>query len=975
MAWYFHYQQKSKESAWTMSLADKRQAVLEGKPAFVTVLDLTGVPEDNDWSKVRYRGPLYFDFDADGDLPEVIGQTMAFLGKLQDEFDLDLGQCSVWASGGKGFHIEIPMGCFLPKANAAGYAWLPAVYKEIAQKIIVDTLDLSVYSGKKGRMWRTPGVQRESGAYKVPVTFDELYGMSPEGYKELCSSPRDPIEPNVATCNSKLALLFDQAKVKVADMLKNKKRKAAAASEVLAPWKKAKQHMPTILSIMNGDNLRSDVGFQRIAMQLAIYAVSMDISEDDFVIMCSGLCQNHQSDGTRYGNSDRRVAELRRMWEYMSNDSLYDFDPAPILSMMTPGTMAPDLGVLDTGTSDAVGEAATEIVEGSTAEQVQDSVTRKLLQSIRRGFYMNDMGMFRQQGDKVETICRAVISDVRKVTSINTDDSLQTREFVGYTFKLEVPGSYATQSSIAPDMLTSLSSLKRYFASHAITFQGLDADVSALFDIMTSNAMHNPEVSTLPREGLQIIDNPMVTDRRKPVVVYISKSQFILSMRVPDEEKFVLKYAQKGSMSQYNIDIHEAPRMKDEHAQVYDHLFKFNAPEVVADLLGWFVACHFRSMYQRFFQQFPLLQAYGESGAGKTATVQTLAKLHWYAQHPPLNSAMGLTPFALETIASTSASAPLILDEYKPTELAKAGANKLPKIRDLLKAAYSGGQIANKGTLNKGESGGATVVRMDATAPIVFMTEQIENETAILERSVAVGFSKNNHTADREAAINALRYDEEALGALGREIVEYALFMDLDTFKEDMKDEIKAEDAKLPAFGSALKRDAPRIIFNRAVVNHSLKILERVLKARFGLRFNDAFELMLSDEIRARSRAVMSTHARSEITKVLSALCTLSFEDDQTFGLRMGIDYGVLNDSLEIKVETSYNRYRMWCGRMHDVPLFNNVEAFRIALSNYGPLVNNNVTKSPLRDDGNTQVIVSLDLVKLRKEGVSSFRK
>lgn len=119
----------------------------------------------------------------------------------------------------------------------------------------------------------------------------------------------------------------------------------------------------------------------------------------------------------------------------------------------------------------------------------------------------------------------------------------------------------------------------------------------------------------------------------------------------------------------------------------------------------------------------------------------------------------------------------------------------------------------------------------------------------------------------------------------------------------------------------------------------------------------------------------MSTHARSEITKVLSALCTLSFEDDQTFGLRMGIDYGVLNDSLEIKVETSYNRYRMWCGRMHDVPLFNNVEAFRIALSNYGPLVNNNVTKSPLRDDGNTQVIVSLDLVKLRKEGVSSFRK
>ncbi len=970
-AWYFHYQKQSKESAWTMTLADQRQAVLESKPAFVTVLDLSAVPEDNDWSKVRYRGPLYFDFDADGDLDLVIGQTMAFMGKLVDEFEFDLSQCRMWASGGKGFHIEIPMECFIPRVSPQGYAWLPAIYKEMAQKVIVDTLDLSVYSGKKGRMWRTPGVQRESGAYKVPLLVDELMGMTPEMYVELCSKPRAPIEASVPVCNSKLALLFDQSKVKVTDMLKNKKRKSAAANEKLAPWKKAGQHMPSILSVMNGDNLRSDVGFQRIAMQLAIYAVSMGLGEDDFVIMCQGLCANHSSDSYRYNSPEKRSMELRRMWEYMSNDSLYDFDPAPILSMLTPGTIAPDLGIADTGT-DAVGEAAVEIKQGSSAEEIQQAIDHKQLANIRRGFYMNNTGMFRQQGEKTETICRAYLTDIQKVTSINTDDSTQTREFVGFNFTLNVPNVGSVSSTLSQEALTSLAAVKRYFATHAVSFQGLDADVNALFDIMATNSQS--EVSTLPREGIQVIDNPVTLPKRKPVVVYATRTGFVLSRRVPDEEKFELKYGARGALSAYNIDIHTAPRMKAEYGDVYDNLFTFNKVTAVADLLGWFTACHFRSVYQRFFRQFPLLQAYGESGAGKTATVMALSKLHWYVQTPPLNSAMGLTPFALETIASTSTSAPMVLDEYKPRELAKAGANKLPKIRDLLKASYSGGQIANKGTLNKSEGGGATVIRMDATAPIVFMTEGLEGETAILERCVPVNFSKNAHTADREAAINVLKYDEEALSALGREIVEYALFMDLNEFKADMIDEIKLQESQVAAFGAATKRDAPRIIFNRAVINHSLKILERILKSVFGMRYNEQFERLLDDSLRTEERKSLQSHTKSEIGKVVDRLQQLSFEDDLSYCLRMGIDFAVYNGFMELKVETSYDRYRMWCVRMHDVPLFDNVEAFRIALSNFSPIMENNVLKSKLRDDGSMATIVKLDLNRLRKEGINSFK-
>lgn len=970
-AWYFHYQQHSKESVWTMAMADQRQAVLERMPAFVTVLDLTAIPEDNDWSKVRYRGPLYFDFDADGDLPLVIAQTFAFLGKLQDEYDFDVQQAKVWASGGKGFHIEIPMECFLPKVSVNGYAWLPYVYKQMAQTAVVDTLDLSVYSAKKGRMWRTNGVRRESGQYKVPVRFEDLLGMTEEGYRELCSVPREDVHVNVPTLHTKLALLFDQANEKVKGLVKNKKRKAEVANKALDPWKKAKQHMPTLRSIMNGDNVKHGVGFNKIAMQLAIYAVSMGTPLDEFLIMCQGLCQNHESDNTRYGNARLRQLELQRMYEYMENQTLYDFDPAPILAMLAPGVPAPDLGAVDTA-DEAVGEAATQITEGSTVEEIADSLMNNTLRTIRRGFFMNGSGMFRQVGDKVETVCRALFTHITKTISIRQEEGNQDGEFIGYEANLVTPPNGEFKTQINTDMLISLPLMRRYFAAHALSFQGLDADVTALFDIMNERATN--QVFTMPREGVQVIDNPVVKGKREPVLVYVTKSGFFPSIHATGDKAFVLKYAPRSVTSQYNIDIHLAGRMTDQHAAVYDHLFKFNKTSVVADLLGWFVACHFRAVYQRFFNQFPLLQAYGESGAGKTATVQMLAKLHWYMTKPPLNSAMGLTPFALETIASTSTSAPMILDEYKVRDLAKAGMNKLPKIRDLMKASYTGGQIANKGTLNKGDTGGATVVRLDATAPIVFMTEAIEMETAIIERCVPVNFSKNNHTQQRQDSFNVLLFDEEAISALGREIIEYALFMNLDEFRDDMKDELKHQESMMPAFGSTQKRDGQRVLFNRAVVIHSLKILERVLKARFGIRYNEAFEELLADDNRADERTTLRSHAMSEISKVMNRMAAMTYDEGEGHELRMGIDYAVLKTTLDVKVETCFDRYRLWCVRLHETPLFDSVEAFKVALSNYGPTLQVNTPRSPLRDAGSTSQIASFDLVKLQREGINNFR-
>ncbi len=59
---------------------------------------------------------------------------------------------------------------------------MPLIFREVAYKLFVDTLDMRVYSARRGRMWRAPGVQRENGKFKVPLTKDEAFNMRVKDY-------------------------------------------------------------------------------------------------------------------------------------------------------------------------------------------------------------------------------------------------------------------------------------------------------------------------------------------------------------------------------------------------------------------------------------------------------------------------------------------------------------------------------------------------------------------------------------------------------------------------------------------------------------------------------------------------------------------------------------------------------------------------------------------------------------------------
>lgn len=974
MSYYFFFQRNGKESAWELAMADKRsQIVSEVQPAFSTVLDFTGVPEDNDWSKVKYTGPLYFDFDADGDLELVCAQFRNFLGKLHLELGFDVSQARLYASGGKGFHVEIPQQCFIAKP-APGYIWLPYIYREMAQNLMVDTLDLAVYTGKRGRQWRTNNVRRENGNYKVPISLDEAMTCNPETYLELIREPRTDQGVEPPTTNAQFSMLFEKAKDKVVLAMRGRKKRQERANVILDPYKKANRHPPTIRRIMAGENLAPGIGFQHIAMQLAIYAASVDMKLDDFLRECAGLIEKHQGDSWRYGSPERRRIELTRMWEYMGENSFYDFDVGPVVRLLPPGSKAPDLGVLVAETEPLPAEEKAEAApwDGEGDPPPPDFGGESLVdahQSFRRGVFHTDEGLFVRVGPDVKSLCRARFTEVTSFFHL-----LEPEKPVGLEAKLVV-GSKKHTVHFDIESFHSSMAMKRVLGAHLIPYQGSDTDTAALFDIMIAKSGGtDSRVYTFPREGLSVVTHPQT---RQSVIIYLTLDTYRAAVPEGHPDYFQLKYRPDQAESSYKIDVHHAEEMITEHADALTDLFNFNRADVVADLLGWFVACHFRSAYLTKIQQFPSLQVFGEAGSGKTQTMIMLSHLHWSTTEAiAIRSASGGTEFVLDNLANTSASAPLILDEYKPREM-KSKPGRLEKLKDLIKASYVGAELAGRGHLNKGAVNPMSIIKSRAAAPIVFIGEAMEGETAIVERCVTVAMSKTFQTAARRKAFQRLQSNPAPLSAIGRRLVELGPFLNLSKLDVEVRDIFTKLLEASPKKSNGQSQISDRLLYNRAIVIHGLMTLKNVLQSVHGTRFSTTIDGLIADRmvLDEFSREVRAG-ATSEVSKVVSRMAILSGTVDKPYTLIKGRDYLVDPDRgwTELRVERGYDAYRMYAAAVHETPLFDSLDAFMNALTMYGPVVDQTCADSVLRDEGSNEPVFRFDTARMRDAGVRLFK-
>lgn len=317
-------------SPWIDTTPSSMEALLQGPdaPAFRTAL--ARVADDT------YAGPLYIDIDSD-DIPEAIDALQQLLQKLEAS-GLNLEAARLFATGSKGFHLEIPQACFM--REPAPVEALPRIYRAMALAVYVDCIDLRVYSSGRGRLWRVPNLERSNGAYKVPLTLPEVRDLDAPAYTALCSAPRHfPALADPVFC-PKAAALFETARAEVS--AKGTRRKS---------WSKAEGELqrrfdggapPSLQGLLAG-NVPSAVGFNVLALQLALTAHALGWTDDRLISEAEGLIRNHASDGGRYNTPRRRASELRRMFHYVEGRTDYSFSVSGLRSVLPPGTPAPDL--------------------------------------------------------------------------------------------------------------------------------------------------------------------------------------------------------------------------------------------------------------------------------------------------------------------------------------------------------------------------------------------------------------------------------------------------------------------------------------------------------------------------------------------------------------------------------------------------------------------------------------------------------
>ncbi len=935
---FFYYQQAGGEEVWQEALAVQRTAIQASrKPRYVTVLDVSSLVDDTttkeEMMALKYAGPMYFDWDSK-DIDDCITRVQKFIKKLED-MEVDLGSIRFFASGGKGFHCEIPQEVFMAKAQPKGIQGLPNIYKEMAYSLYVDTMDLRVYSARKGRMWRTPNVERENGRYKVPVTAQEIKNMTEESYVEFTQAPRKSIETTTPTMNEKLAVMYLKSEQKVINAAK-KRGSAQKDVEALAKFKGV--YPATIKRIMDGEATVEGAGFNKIAMQLGITVNGLGKTEDEYIADCAGLIAKHSSDGNRYNTPQRREQELRRMFDYTQDNVCYSYSVGAIKTLLKPGEATPDL---DGMTADTHGTVINDSDEESD-------------ESIYGGVFITEKGAYKKSEEGISQICDIAFSDIQLLMDMG-DNSLN-----GYEADVLFKGGLKGRRRIGLEVLQSKTKFGSFSMVNSGIFTGSDNQVQCLSGRLRDRALKNNNVVNLVhKEGLDILRRN-TSDGPTTEIIWVSHD----NVKTMTDMKY--RYQSRlNASAMYKSDVYESDKYvgSAENAAVVEALLNLNKPYVIGNLLGWMTSCFHRQIYHLNENQFPICQVFGQAGSGKSSTVQAMMHMFYYLSPPKITSASGATKFTLESYMQGSASIPCVLDEYKPRQFSPA---KRGELLTLFREAY------NANTFGKGGGSGPDAKWNDVqqhtySAPLLFIGEAIESETAVLERSISIALDKGGLTG-RGKNIQIVRDNRHVLSSLGREIIDSTFAIgDLGNFKTYFH---KLHDEVVEELGH---NGNDRPLFNLAVVLNGLAFFKRILSNYHGSMFDEKMDHL------AASVRDLSLHAgivvTSEAAKVIGTLAFMSRTEigSSDIGLELTEDYFIDAKFVDLKIRNVYIKYSTWCHRKGQEPLYDNEDAFTQGLAGFVAVVDKFTATSPLKESALTKVF-RLDRALLEKEGVETFR-
>ena len=942
---YYYYQKEGGDEVW--KIVPSEEVPKLHPHMFRTVLALDTPPTDGAGADVlagiRYQGPLYFDLD-DGEAPESTAKHMLSLIEKLNRYDVQTSCMRIYASGGKGFHLLIDQQIFIEKVNKQGYLNLATIYKEIAWELAVPSMDFRVYTARKGRMFRVANVERPNKKYKVQVTYEELEQIANsekarETYNNICSAPRPEFAVSTEPRAFGLQALFDTCRKRVDSAI----RRRAKAEKINLP-----EELPSFEALLRGEGVREGVGFQSLALQIAVIAHTKGIELDELIAAAEGLLQNHVSDGNRYNTPAKREFELRRMFDYITENPCYSYSPGAIRSLLT--HQAPDLAGVKT--------SAEEIKEG-----IEGAANGEVSGYDHAGVIVTGAGVAVPVDGGAKNVLAMQFSNLTEMVSAETGVATSLQASV------TVPGSTGNFRELGkrvftPSDFNSASSLNKAVMPYGQAFMGNDQHARGVYLRLIEKARTGGRrVYTLNREGVDVVSMPFHENLkvREGAVVFADQKDVLVPRDMAEIPDFTLQFVgYPNPMGIFQSDLTMAPRMAELSANEVEelretvyNLVTCQSPEVLSKLIGWMVAANYRMLFHKAFNQFPLLHVAGVAGSGKTAMVKLVANMHYYRQEVQDLSPTS-TDYAIREAVASSSSIPLIIDEYKPHEMSPG---RPERFRLMFRDAYNCKRISRGG--GTAESSDVRVIQtMQLSAPIVFIAEAAETEPAVMERVVMLTLAKppGERSAVFFQKFQKVLNNQRHLGILGAYIVKQLVnSYTIDRLKAEFSpihDAVRreillqpGEEATLTSEERAKKLGAKdRTAYNYAVLKFGLLKFQSIARQLFDR--DDDYERKLevneacAEIVGAALSNIHELQAQTipEWLKVFNSFSDMAgAADTERYKLFMNRDY-VTDEidgqpTLELNMRSCYMKYRMYCTAVSSKPLFPSEAAFLHAAS------------------------------------------
>lgn len=952
---YFYYQEKetpkgaergsapwkSRESKW------REQTIQDLKPPLVTVLDVNvdvdSVAPEN-LKQLRYAGPFYLDWDAPT-IMEAAAGVNEFLDLLEAEYGFNLLQLDIYATGGRGFHVEIPMKCFTDEKDVVA---LPLVYKELAFLLATDYMDLSVYSTRKGRMWRVPNVQRLNGKYKVPIRVSDIRDMSESLYDRLTSQPQSKLERDIPVPNPDLSTLFKKLKDKV---IAANGAKARRAQQDL---KKTFGEIPaSLLNLYQGTNLKPEAGLNQIALQIAIISHGFGLSLREHLDLAEGLITTHKGDKSKRANGNRN--EVVRLYNYIADNPCYVYQEHSVLALLDDDVEVSDLDVTEAKLQAQVTEAAL-----------------KDLSDLYGQVRVSKVGTHAKDDESVYRIAHVGFS-MDDVVVAQGEDGSDEGYHLPYTHNGEPVGALVVTSSnfASPDRVKAT-----YEQAGGVLSQMDQKACQGIYAQIIDHATRNKKdgkltVKYINREGLKVDNTP-----DGPVMVWCGSGSGVPNGKpiLVDGAKTSCKYlwrSVEGSVNgELKTDLMDATPITDTplHREVIGSFLRliYN-PATMAQVLGWFSAVVWKEVYSTHYREFPFLYVAGEAGAGKTETFSIMARLYTFREPPKQVTLTGnSTIFGLQTKLQASWTIPVLLDEYKPAQMTP---NKLADAKGILHAIFNpftehtrgGGRAGSVKSTNWAE----THARL-YTTPVVVNGETMDDTPAIRDRSIMAWFNAGHKSATRQHYENVAQ-NLGIISSLGRHIC----LTTMEHVRDHGVEQILRmfEDERQKARAEIRSRMSDRQMSALAIAAIGLRWLKSCLNRVYQDEFDDRIEQLVAA---LYDNAQVVQRPDTEMVKALREIAQLTFNEPGK-DIRRGIDYVYADDDhIDLAVDSLSFRYQQvgLFAKSH----FTGPSQFREALGAWEGTVDRICENSRLKTVP-SKVIYRIKVATLNEWGIEPFAK